>query len=179
MHDASYLHSAGWLATPCWMPHSVLLSPSSNMQYLHASPATRSLVKDPAILGMQVGEAAGRVHIEPFVPRQGVQIETDPKATSVNSATAMGDDEGAIEALTQRLQVGSPCCAALLGACCSSGVVCLWRSRLGLGHFNEQRLLRQSGILQALSSCACCCPIAPALACVGGSIHYTEEQAST
>ena len=28
-----------------------------------------------------------------------MQIETDPKATSVDSATAMGDDEGAIEAL--------------------------------------------------------------------------------
>ena len=82
---------------------------------------------------MQVGEAAGKVHIEPFVPRQGVQIETDPKATSINSATAMGDDEGAIEGLIQRLQVGSPRCAALLGACCSSGVVCSWHSRSGMG----------------------------------------------
>ena len=81
----------------------------------------------PAKLHLQVGEAAGRVHIEPFVPRQGVQIETDPKATSADSATAMGDDEGAIEALIQRLQVGTPRCAALLGACCSSNVVCLWR----------------------------------------------------
>ena len=39
------------------------------------------------------------------MPKQGVQIETDPKATSVNNATALGDDEGAIEALIKRLQV--------------------------------------------------------------------------
>lgn len=43
--------------------------------------------------------------MDPFVPRKGVQIETDPKATSVGHATAMGDDEGAIEALIRRLQV--------------------------------------------------------------------------
>lgn len=53
----------------------------------------------------KVGEAAGKVHVDPFVPRQGVQIETDPKATSVSKATAMGDDEGAINALIERLKV--------------------------------------------------------------------------
>ena len=52
-----------------------------------------------------MGEAAGKVHVDPFVPRQGVQIETDPKATSVSKATAMGDDEGAINALIERLKV--------------------------------------------------------------------------
>ena len=60
-----------------------------------------------------------------------MQIETDPKATSVDSATAMGDDEGAIEALIQRLQVGSPRCVALPGAGYSSGAVSLWLLRLG------------------------------------------------
>ena len=40
-----------------------------------------------------------------------MQIETDPKATSVSNATALGDDEGAINALIKRLQVcGSQSC---------------------------------------------------------------------
>ena len=54
----------------------------------------------------QVGEAAGKVHVPQFQPKQGVQIETDPKATSVGSAAALGDDEGVIDALIKRLQVG-------------------------------------------------------------------------
>ena len=53
----------------------------------------------------QVGEAAGKVHVPPFEPRQGVQIETDPKATSVSSAAALGDDEGVIDSLIKRLEV--------------------------------------------------------------------------
>ena len=111
-----------------------------------------------------MGEAAGRVHIEPFVPRQGVQIETDPKATSVDSATAMGDDEGAIEALIQRLQVGTPRCVALLDACCSSGVVCPWRSllrrMLGRLDFSLSRCsCGGEAVLQAHISCACPAPL--------------------
>jgi ubiquitin-activating enzyme E1 len=53
----------------------------------------------------QVAEAAGQVPVEPFVPRKGVQIETDPKATSVSKASALGDDEGVINALVERLEV--------------------------------------------------------------------------
>ena len=49
--------------------------------------------------------AAARVHVEPFVPKAGVRIETDPKATTVSKAIAMGDDEGAISALIARLEV--------------------------------------------------------------------------
>ena len=45
------------------------------------------------------------MHVPQFQPRQGVQIETDPKATSVGSAAALGDDEGVIDALIKRLQV--------------------------------------------------------------------------
>ena len=60
------------------------------------------------LVRVQVGEAARKVHVEPFVPRQGVKIETDPKATDVNNATAMGDDEAVIEALIKRLQVWHP-----------------------------------------------------------------------
>ncbi|CAL5220461.1 g2482 [Coccomyxa viridis] len=52
----------------------------------------------------KVGEAAGKVHVPPFEPRQGVQIETDPKATSVSSAAALGDDEGVIDSLIKRLE---------------------------------------------------------------------------
>ena len=58
----------------------------------------------------QVGEAAGKVHVPPFEPRQGVQIETDPKATSVSSAAALGDDERA--SLT--LSSSALRCAAIL-----------------------------------------------------------------
>lgn len=60
------------------------------------------------LVRVQVGEAAGKVHVEPFVPKLGVQIETDPKATNVSNVTAMGDDEGVIEALIKRLQVWHP-----------------------------------------------------------------------
>ena len=52
-----------------------------------------------------MGEAAGKVHVPPFEPKQGVRIETDPKATSVSSAAALGDDEGVIDGLIKRLQV--------------------------------------------------------------------------
>ena len=53
----------------------------------------------------QVAAAAARVHVDPFVPKAGVRIETDPKATTVSKAIAMGDDEGAISALIARLEV--------------------------------------------------------------------------
>ena len=46
---------------------------------------------------------AGDVDIPPFEPRKGVQIETDPKATKVVSATQ--DDESAIESLISSLEV--------------------------------------------------------------------------
>lgn len=45
------------------------------------------------------------MHVEPFVPKAGVRIETDPKATTVSKAIAMGDDEGAIAGLIARLEV--------------------------------------------------------------------------
>ena len=46
------------------------------------------------------------MHVPQFEPKQGVQIETDPKATSVSSAAALGDDEGVIDSLIKRLEVG-------------------------------------------------------------------------
>ena len=55
---------------------------------------------------LQVAKVAGDVDIPPFEPRKGVQIETDPKATKVVSATQ--DDESAIESLISSLEV-SPC----------------------------------------------------------------------
>lgn len=54
---------------------------------------------------MQVAQAAAKVHVPEFVPKKGVQIETDPKASSVSKATALGDDEGAINALIEKLEV--------------------------------------------------------------------------
>ncbi|BDA45843.1 Ubiquitin-activating enzyme E1 1 [Coccomyxa sp. Obi] len=52
----------------------------------------------------KVAQAAAKVHIPEFVPKKGVQIETDPKASSVSKATALGDDEGAINALIEKLE---------------------------------------------------------------------------
>lgn len=49
-------------------------------------------------------EAAAAVKVEAFVPRKGVQIETDPKAAG--SAPVMhGDDASAIDGLAVQLQV--------------------------------------------------------------------------
>lgn len=83
---------------------------------------------------MQVGEAAGRVHVPEFRPRAGVQIETDPKATAASKATALGDDEGAIAAHIAKLEVlprpllsiplpFSLCKIVLLGGSCRSAWV--------------------------------------------------------
>ena len=47
---------------------------------------------------------AAKVDIPDFVPRQGVQIETDPKATSSKPAAA-GDDMAIIEGMISDLQV--------------------------------------------------------------------------
>jgi hypothetical protein len=52
-----------------------------------------------------MAQAAGAVHVEPFVPRSGVHVETDPKATSASSASAMGDDEGVIDDYVRKLEV--------------------------------------------------------------------------
>ena len=79
-------------------------------RHVHPCPMQRhaNAILQHGLVRVQVGEAAGKVHVEPFVPKLGVQIETDPKATNVNTATAMGDDEGVIEALIKRLQVWHP-----------------------------------------------------------------------
>ncbi len=53
---------------------------------------------------LQVAKVAGDADIPAFEPRKGVQIETDPKATKVVSATQ--DDESAIESLISSLEVG-------------------------------------------------------------------------
>ena len=50
------------------------------------------------------------MHMEPFIPRSGVHVETDPKATTVSRASAMGDDEGVIDEYVKKLEVHS--CAA-------------------------------------------------------------------
>ena len=62
---------------------------------------------DGPLVSEQVAQAAEKVHEPEFVPKQGVQIETDPKASSVSKATSMGDDEGAINALIEKLEVSS------------------------------------------------------------------------
>ncbi len=97
---------------------------------------------------VQVGEAAGKVHVEPFVPKQGVLIETDPKATNVNNATDMGDDEGAIEALIRRLQVGHTfACsysACLRGAFLCAMNVCVMGQLLEHGHTAPQTPVARS-----------------------------------
>jgi ubiquitin-activating enzyme E1 len=54
--------------------------------------------KDP----QKVVEAAGKVDVPKFVPRQGVQIETDPNATAKTVSTA--DDATVVEDLSRELQ---------------------------------------------------------------------------
>lgn len=51
---------------------------------------------------MQVAEKAAELHVEPFQPKKGVHIETDPKADKKAGPTA-GDDESVIENLISRL----------------------------------------------------------------------------
>ena len=60
-----------------------------------------------ACCNAQMAEAAAAVHVEPFTPRSGVHVETDPKATTVSRASAMGDDEGVIDEYVKRLEVRS------------------------------------------------------------------------
>jgi ubiquitin-activating enzyme E1 len=54
-----------------------------------------------------VAKAAAAVPVEQFVPRQGVRIETDPKATAAQqqqNAMTSADDESVIDTLLQRLE---------------------------------------------------------------------------
>jgi ubiquitin-activating enzyme E1 len=54
-----------------------------------------------------VAAAAAAVPIEAFVPRQGVRIETDPKATANAQAMTSADDESVIDGLLQRLEAAT------------------------------------------------------------------------
>lgn len=57
----------------------------------------------------QIAQLAAEVDIPAFVPKAGVQIETDPKATSAKPAAAY-DDEAIIEGMIANLQVSHmPC----------------------------------------------------------------------
>ena len=51
----------------------------------------------------QVAEAAGKVKLPTFRPKQGVHIETDPKGTA--KPVASGDDTAVIEDLISQLEV--------------------------------------------------------------------------
>ena len=55
---------------------------------------------------LQVSEAAGKVKVPAFKPKQGVHIETDPKGTAKPVAT--GDDTAVIEDLISQLEVCTP-----------------------------------------------------------------------
>ena len=44
------------------------------------------------------------MRMAPFVPRSGVHVETDPKATTARRASAMGDDEGVIDEYVKKLE---------------------------------------------------------------------------
>jgi len=54
-----------------------------------------------------VAAAASAVALEPFVPRQGVRIETDPKATNAAAAMTSADDESVIDGLLARLEAAT------------------------------------------------------------------------
>ena len=55
-------------------------------------------VPDFASVASKVAEAATKVHVDPFQPKKGVHIETDPKAGEKKELPT-SDDDGAIEAL--------------------------------------------------------------------------------
>lgn len=55
------------------------------------------------LTSLQVSEAAGRVKLPTFRPKQGVHIETDPKGTA--KPIAHGDDTAVIEDLILQLEV--------------------------------------------------------------------------
>ena len=52
-----------------------------------------------------MAEAAAKLHIPDFVPKHGIQIETDPKATAAVKPIAAGDDEALIDGMITELQV--------------------------------------------------------------------------
>lgn len=54
----------------------------------------------------KVAQEAAAVQLPEFVPRKGVQIETDPKANNKPAITAT-DDNGAIEGMLKQLEVSS------------------------------------------------------------------------
>lgn len=58
---------------------------------------------------MQVGSLAAVVQVEQFRPQQGVKIETDPNATTVNELSA-SDDGSAINQLAGKLEVRTIFC---------------------------------------------------------------------
>lgn len=64
-----------------------------------------SLFDRCACVIFQVAEVAAAVKIPEFKVKQGVKIETDPTATSV-APSLEADDEGVIESLISKLQVG-------------------------------------------------------------------------
>uniref|UniRef100_A0A1D1ZMI8 E1 ubiquitin-activating enzyme n=1 Tax=Auxenochlorella protothecoides TaxID=3075 RepID=A0A1D1ZMI8_AUXPR len=87
------------------------------LEFSASDPAHAQLAQAAAILKAQVhgipipawatdvgrvADIAAATPIEPFVAKEGVKIETDPKASSV--AHAMGSDEAAIEANIAKLQ---------------------------------------------------------------------------
>jgi ubiquitin-activating enzyme E1 len=62
-------------------------------------------VPDYASVVSKLAEAAVKVHVDPFTPKKGVHIETDPKAGEKKGASKLptADDEGAIESLIEKL----------------------------------------------------------------------------
>ena len=94
------------------------LSCSFGLQQLHAvvtllkaeltAVLTANTVECCCFHGMQVGQAAAAIEVPKFEPRKGVQIETDPTATTVKSS--LGSDDRAItNGLISQLEVGIHC----------------------------------------------------------------------
>lgn len=81
----------------------------SHMMFIRAGANLKAEVhgiKQPGWSDEQLAACLSSLTIEPFTPKQGVKIETDPKATST-AATAF-DDDGAIAGLSDKLLSTSP-----------------------------------------------------------------------
>ncbi|KAK9812201.1 hypothetical protein WJX73_003893 [Symbiochloris irregularis] len=108
--DAATSSGARFWSAPKRFPHP--------LDYSATDDTHASLVQAAAILkaescaisvpkwasdAAKVAQLAGEVDIPAFVPRAGVQIETDPKATSAKPSAAY-DDEAIIEGMITKLQ---------------------------------------------------------------------------
>ncbi|GJP80558.1 hypothetical protein CLOP_g10761, partial [Closterium sp. NIES-67] len=110
--DASTSTGLPFWSPPKRFPSAVVFTPDDPtcLAFVTAGAILRATTfgieaPDWARDGKKMAEAVAKVAVEEFVPKQGVKIVTDEKATS--AATSVGDDGKAIADLVGRLKDGS------------------------------------------------------------------------